>query len=460
MKTPFDLDFELEFVVAAIFKNAKHLDDNAVALRPDQLLNDTHRRAYTAAINLKSSGAPITPEGLFEQMKYMLKQPTVEDLEADKEWIAAAADPRNFPDHAADAYIPGLQAYDVRRRLLELMPQLQAELLRFVPGKTADQYIQEFEKPIQDLANGISGSDFVGMKSVMDEAMAAIERAYKGQGVSGIATGLKAFDDRHGGLQPGDLLILAGRPSMGKTAVATNWGFHAARNGTGTALFSLEMPEHRIGQRILSQETEIDTQKMRSGVKTSDFPILERGRLRLDKLPLFFEKRKTLNAAEIRSTLRRAKRRLNIGLVIIDYLELIDPMDATALTHEHLGKTTQILKATATELEVPVVLLCQLSRAVEGRDDKRPVMSDLRGSGKIEQDADVIVFAFREEYYLERQAPPKAAKDEIEFHQRLAASRGKLDLITAKYRDGKIGTDTFIWEPEKQLVRDFDQWGR
>ena len=275
------------------------------------------------------------------------------------------------------------------------------------------------------------------------QAIAMAKVAKKKGGVTGITTGIPSLDKRLGGLAPSDLIIVAGRPGMGKTALATTLLLNAAIKGIAGAMFSLEMTATQIGARILANRVEISTEIMRTG-RTDDqqFSRLEIGRQFVAGLPIFLLDTPAVTVSSIYQQARRLKRSHDINLIIVDHIGLIAPPPNILSRVHQIEHITGRLKALAKDLNVPVVALSQLSRRVEYQDDKRPGLADLRDSGSIEQDADVVLFLYRKEYYL-RRAEPDPIQDAAGHHDwtnEVAACANMLDLIFGKYRDGDAGS--------------------
>jgi replicative DNA helicase len=288
-----------------------------------------------------------------------------------------------------------------------------------------------------------------------------------GGGLSGVTTGLETVNAKTGGLHHSDLVILAGRPGMGKTALATNIAFNAAQRyvrdledgiapeksaGAGVAFFSLEMSADQLATRILAEQSGISSENLRMGkISQQDFRNLARAAADLEGLPLYIDDTPGLTIAALRTRARRLKRQRGIGMVVVDYLQLLQGSGKGGSDQNRVQEISEIsrgLKTLAKELSVPVIALSQLSRAVEQREDKRPQLSDLRESGSIEQDADIVMFIYREEYYLAFQKPTEAtdgddAKDVMAFQQwqeAMAKKYGLAELIIAKQRHGSTGT--------------------
>jgi len=284
-------------------------------------------------------------------------------------------------------------------------------------------------------------------------------RAYQRDGrLSGLATGLQDLDRMMGGLQHSDLVILAGRPGMGKTSLATNLAYNIARawrgdvrpdghidtvNGGIVGFFSLEMSAEQLATRIISEQTEIPSYRIRRGeIEPSDFDRIAAVAREMEAIPLYIDETGGLSIAQLAARARRLKRQRGLDLLVIDYLQLLQGSSRRAAEGrvQEVTEITTGLKALAKELNVPILALSQLSRQVESRDDKRPQLSDLRESGSIEQDADVVLFVFREEYYLKNKEPRAGSDEHFKWQTDMEAVYGKAELIIGKQRHGPTGT--------------------
>jgi replicative DNA helicase len=335
--------------------------------------------------------------------------------------------------------VPEADALGVARVVVEAYAQRQAaEAVEAMRAPTDDPMarIAETAARLGELAdNAAIDSPCRAFSAVVDDVLGTAEAVHKrGGGISGIATGFGALDDALGGLHPGELTILAARPSMGKSALAAGIGFKVAHGGVPVLFDSLEMTAESIGARLVSEWAEVPGHRIRQGtVNSLDLDrYMAAGNARRD-LPFYIDDSAGLSIATIRARARQAHRRHRIGLLIVDYLQLCsgsaDRRDGNRV--QEVSEITRGLKALAKELKIPVLALSQLSRAVEARSDRRPVLSDLRESGSIEQDADVVLFLFREEYYLER-SDRRGSPDHI-------ASMGRAELIIGKQRHGATG---------------------
>ena len=293
------------------------------------------------------------------------------------------------------------------------------------------------------------------LTTAVDMAARAFQRDGK---LSGLATGLKDLDSKMGGLQPSDLIIVAGRPGMGKTALATNIAYNVAHayrgevqpdgsmatvNGGIVGFFSLEMSAEQLATRIISERTEVPSSTIRrGGISESDFEKIKDVSIELQGLPFYVDETGGLSIAQLAARARRLKRQRGLDLLVIDYIQLLQGSQRRA-SESRVQEVTEIttnLKALAKELNVPIMALSQLSRQVESRDDKRPQLSDLRESGSIEQDADVVLFVFREEYYLANKEPRPGSDEHMKWQTDMATVHGKAELILGKQRHGPTGT--------------------
>jgi replicative DNA helicase len=325
------------------------------------------------------------------------------------------------------------------------------------------QAIETAEQRLYDLATaGEADRGFRHFKSTLASAIAMAEAAFRREGhIAGVATGLDDLDKLLGGLHPSDLVILAGRPGMGKTALATNIAFNAAERDSGNAgkpggahigFFSLEMSAEQLATRILSEKSGVSSERIRRGdLSGTDFEKVVLAARALESTNLYIDDTPALSVSAVRSRARRLQRQHGLDMIVVDYLQLLRPTSGGSSRPENrvqeISDITRNLKAIAKELNIPVLALSQLSRAVEQREDKRPQLSDLRESGTIEQDADVVMFVFREEYYLERAEPsqrPDEAQDKFNdryanWQERLKNTLALAELHIAKQRHGPTG---------------------
>ena len=365
------------------------------------------------------------------------------DLATRRALITVGEDMVNIAYDAPVDMAPSEQIEDAERRLFEL-----AETGRYDGG---------FE----------AFSD--ALKTAVDMAQAAYERD---GGLSGVSTGLRDLDKRMGGLQRSDLIVLAGRPGMGKTSLATNIAYNiaaayepaqqadgsfAAANGGVVGFFSLEMSAEQLATRIISEQTEISSSKIRRGeITEADFEKLVAYTQENQKRPLYIDQTGGISIAQLAARARRLKRQRGLDVMVIDYIQLMQGSSAKSAQNrvQEITEITTGLKALAKELEVPIIALSQLSRQVESREDKHPQLSDLRESGSIEQDADVVLFVYREEYYLKNKEPKPGTEEYVKWETDMNEVRGKAEVIVAKQRHGPTGTVSLGFQGE--FTRFFD----
>lgn len=347
----------------------------------------------------------------------------------------------------------GRLIYDLhlRRHLIRVGEEITQKAYEVDLEETAHDQIEQAEQKLFDLATvGHSEKSYQAFSQALSAALTQAEIAFKRDShVVGITTGLDDLDKWLGGLHPSDLIILAGRPSMGKTALATNIAFNAAlaslkvKEGVPVAFFSLEMSAEQLATRILSQETGVSSDRIRRGeIARDDFVRFAETSRILSQLPLYIDDTPALSLTGIRTRARRLLRQRKVGLIVIDYLQLLHVAGKSKADNrvQEISEISRGLKALAKELNVPVLALSQLSRAVEQREDKRPQLADLRESGSIEQDADVVLFISREEYYEARKIPPEGTEKYLEWQQKMAQISNKAEIIVAKHRHGPVGT--------------------
>src|SRR5437588_5932916 len=325
--------------------------------------------------------------------------------------------------------------------------------------------IEDAERQLYELAeSGRYDGGFQRFAQAMKVALDMAANAYQRDGkLSGIATGLRDLDAKMGGLQRSDLIIVAGRPGMGKTALATNIAYNIAEahqaevqadgtmksvNGGIVGFFSCEMSAEQLATRILAEQTGIASSMIRrGGIKQDEFERIRDYTIKLEHLPLFVDETGGLSISQLTARARRLKRQQGLDVLVVDYIQLLQGSSKRSDNRvQEVTEITTSLKALAKELNVPVIALSQLSRQVENRDDKRPQLSDLRESGSIEQDADVVLFVFREEYYLSNKEPRPGTDDHTRWQTEMDAAHGKAEIIIGKQRNGPTGTVNLQFE--------------
>ncbi|GGA80370.1 replicative DNA helicase [Nitratireductor aestuarii] len=364
----------------------------------------------------------------------------------------------------------GRAIYDlaIRRALISLGEEMVNVAYDAPVDMPPPEQIEAAERRLFELAE--TGRYDGGFESFADATKIAVDMAnaafMRDGGLSGVSTGLRDLDKRMGGLQPSDLIVLAGRPGMGKTSLATNiayniahayepaqqadGSFKAARGGV-VGFFSLEMSSEQLATRIISEQTEIGSSKIRRGeITEADFEKLVACAQMMQKVPLYIDQTGGISIAQLAARARRLKRQRGLDVIIIDYIQLMQGSSAKSSQNrvQEITEITTGLKALAKELNTPIIALSQLSRQVESRDDKRPQLSDLRESGSIEQDADVVLFVYREEYYLKNKEPKPGTDEYLRWETEMNEVRGKAEVIIAKQRHGPTGTVSLGFQGE------------
>lgn len=424
-------------LLGILLRNNQALESLPEGFSEKYFYDPLHQRIFKAIATFSQKGYLANPLTLAQFFK--TQDHRQEDVAYLSDLAVVIVPPCNTGDYAQ-------QIHDLflRRQLVSLgetfIQQIQTLSLE---GLTPLQQIENLEHTLFTLCQFGQERGPLPFSHALGHAIAAAESAYKRDShVVGISTGLIDMDRALGGLHPSDLLILAGRPSMGKTALATNIAFNAAKGGVPVAFFSLEMSSTQLAMRLLGQETGVSSDRIRRGaIDHHHFPAFVELARDLHHLPLFIDDTPALSIGGLLTRARRLKRKEKIGLIVIDYLQLL----SSGRSHyenrvQELSEITRGLKALAKELNVPVLALSQLSRAVEQREDKRPQLADLRESGSIEQDADVVMFVYREEYYESRKKPLEGSEKMASWQKNMTEMSNKAEVIIAKQRHGPIAT--------------------
>ncbi len=458
-------------LLGAILVNNRAFEKVGDFLSGKHFLDPVHGRIYEACRRLIERGQlanPITLKSLFDQ------DDSLKTLGGAQYLVTLAASLVTVIN--ADDYGITIKDAFLRRELIELGEQVVNEAYSHTLESPAAQQIEIAEGKLFSLAetDNIEGG-LQAFNTALIESIRMAEAAYKRDGgLAGVASRFQDLDRQLGGFHPSDLLILAGRPAMGKTALATNIAFNVAKQSDTdvsdekacVAFFSLEMSAEQLATRILSETTNISSEKIRRGeLSSNDFQKLVQSSQDIESALLFIDDTPAITVSALRTRARRLKRQHGLSLIIVDYLQLMRPSihDKADNRVQEVSMITQGLKAIAKELDVPVLALSQLSRAVEQREDKRPVLADLRESGSIEQDADVVMFVFREEYYLDKAEPVQRPEEGDErYHERhdkwmdlRNKAHGKAEVIIGKQRHGPTGTITMHFDGATTRFSDF-----
>ena len=432
-------------VIASILVSNDIYDEISPILNPQKFFDPIHVKLYETIEKLISKGLlanPITLKNHFENNEGLKEL-------GGQEYLIKITKFSTSAKQAID-YANIVQEMHIRRELIKISQSVLDEASTNADVSTSGvEIIQNAEKSLFDLAErGHFNQSFIKFESALKQTIEMARSAYQNEeGLVGVPTGLIDLDSKLGGLHKQDLIIIAGRPSMGKTALATNIAFHAAKNiekkGTKStvAFFSLEMSSEQLSTRILSEQSKIRSNDIRRGkVSEKEFEQFIETSKNIFELPLYIDETPAITIATISNRSRRIKRLFGLELIVIDYIQLMKSDRKMEFNRvQEISEITQGLKALAKELNVPVLALSQLSRQVEQRDDKKPQLADLRESGSIEQDADVVMFIFREAYYLERKEPTLGSIEHAEWQQKMNEISSLADIMISKQRHGPTG---------------------
>ncbi|MGB4107750.1 MAG: replicative DNA helicase [Alphaproteobacteria bacterium] len=426
----------------------------------DDFFLPVHGRIYTAIQHCAGSGriaSPVTLKNNFEDDPDLKQRGGAIYL---AELAAEVMSVINSKDYAVQ-----LRELSRRRQLIGIAEQMRQEAWSFDLETDAEKVLDSAEQKLFNLAEaGIAGAGPQNMNEVVDKTTALIERIQKGQH-SGLKTGIRALDEVLD-LQPGQLVTIAGRPAMGKTAFSLTLARNMASLGRNVLFFSMEMGVEELTQRLIARKTGLPSgMQMREGaLKQEHWRSIAEATGELRALPLHIDETAGLSVHQIRTRARQHKRKFGLDVVFIDYLGLMNMADRYNSLTDQLGEAARALKVMAKDIGIPVLLLHQINRGVEGREDKRPALSDLRDSGKIEEHSDIVVFLYRDEYYLERAEPRrKPSEDEDKFASRSARFRSDLEqahgvaeALIAKYRQGRTCDVKMKFNGPRQVFHDFD----
>jgi replicative DNA helicase len=420
-------------VLGAMLIEREAISRVAEFLRPEDFYREAHRLIYAAIVDLYNKNEAADLITITEQLKKADKLEAVGGIS----YVSSLAN--SIPTAANIIYHAKIiEEKALLRQLINAATYIAG--MGYEATSEIVNILDEAEKTILGVSNRKVTGGFAPVKSIIMEAFDKIEQLYASKGgITGLATGFKDFDRLTAGLQPSDLILIAARPSMGKTAFVLNIARNVAvREKKPVAFFSLEMSKEQLVQRLLCSEAPIDAQRLRIGdLKDDDWKNLVRAAERLSSAPIFIDDTPGMTVAEMRSKARRLKVEQNLGLVVIDYLQLMSGQSGSGRSEnrqQEISEISRSLKSLARELSVPVIALSQLSRGVESRQSKKPMLSDLRESGSLEQDADIVAFLYREDYY----------NSETE-------NKNLAEVIIAKHRNGPV--DTIVLNFQKQFTR-------
>ena len=433
-----------QHLLGSVLVNNDIIDEIANIINSEKFYDPIHIKIYEVIENLNNKGMvanPITLKNYFE------KNQGLDDV-GGVEYLVRLTRFSSSVKQAMD-YAKIVHENFVKRELIQISHQIKDDSINPEDDKSSDLIIEDAEKLLFDLAErGSFSQSFIKFNLALDQSINMAEQAMKNdQGIVGVPTGLTELDEKLGGLHKSDLVIIAGRPSMGKTALATNIAYHAAKNiqlkglKSSVAFFSLEMSSEQLSTRILSEQSRIKSNDIRRGKATEEElgRYIETSRDIYD-LPLYIDETPAITISTLSNRARRIKRLFGLNLIVVDYIQLMRTSSKRNDGRvQEISEITQGLKALAKELSVPVLALSQLSRAVEQRDDKKPQLADLRESGSIEQDADVVLFVFREEYYEEKKQPKLGSIEHAEWQSKMSDIAGLAEILIGKQRHGPTG---------------------
>ena len=456
-KLPSNIEAE-QSLIGSILVNNDIIDEISNIVNSSKFFDPIHRKIYEVIENLNNKGMianPITLKNYFENDKGLEEVGGVEYLIKLTRFSSSLRQTVDYAKIVHEMY--------VKRELITISDTISDQSHDDEVEKSGENIIEDAEQSLYQLAErGNFSQSYMKFNQALDQTIAMATLAMKSEGIVGVPTGLTDLDERLGGLHKSDLVIIAGRPSMGKTALATNIAYYAAKNihdrneKSSVAFFSLEMSSEQLSTRILSEQARIPSNDIRRGKATEEQlnRYIETSRNIYD-LPLYIDETPAISISALCNRARRLKRLFGLSLVVVDYIQLMRTSSKRNDGRvQEISEITQGLKALAKELGVPVLALSQLSRAVEQRDDKLPQLSDLRESGSIEQDADVVMFVYREQYYLEKKQPKLGSIEHAEWQSKMNDILGLADIIIGKQRHGPTGNVQVEFEGQFTKFKD------
>lgn len=423
-------------VIGAMIMDAEAITLASEILSAEDFYSKQYGIMFEAMVELQDEGKPVDIITLQNRLKEKDVSPEVYGMEVIREMLESvptSANVKHYANIVADK--------SVLRKLIHLNESIANNC--YAGKENTDFILEDAEKRVFQLTQSRNTGEYVPIKQIVKNAMAKIEAASKNGGaVTGVPTGFSSLDYRTAGMQPSDLILIAARPSMGKTAFVLNIAQHMAFKQKQTvAIFSLEMSKEQLVNRMFSLESHVDAQKLRTGnLSERDWIDLIESAGTITDSNLVIDDTPSISVSELRRKCRKLKLEKDLKCIIIDYIQLMSGSGRSESRQQEVSEISRSLKAVARELNVPVIALSQLSRAVESRNDKRPMLSDLRESGAIEQDADVVMFIYRDEYYN---------KD--------SDRKGITEIIIAKQRNGPVGTVELAWIQELTMFRDLEK---
>ncbi len=458
-QAPHNIEVE-QALLGAVLVNNEAFYRVSDFLEPKHFYEPIHQQIYEVASSLIRAGKIASPVTL---KTFIPAETDIAGLNPSQYLARLAAEATTIIN--SEDYGRSIYDLSTRRDLIQIGEDM-VNVAYDAPVELSPQdQINDAERRLYELAEiGRYDGGFMRFSEALKDAVDLASKAYQREGgLSGVATGFIDLDQLMGGLQRSDLIIVAGRPAMGKTALATNIAYEIAQNYFGepqpdgsietvkggiVGFFSLEMSAEQLATRIISEQTEIASSRIRRGeISEQDFSMLAGAAQRMQSVPLYIDDTGGISIAQLTARARRLKRQRGLDVMVVDYLQLLTGNKRSGDNRvQEVTEITTGLKALAKELDVPIIALSQLSRQVESRDDKRPQLSDLRESGSIEQDADVVMFVFREEYYLKNREPKPGTEEWFKWEGELKAAEGRAEIIIGKQRHGPTGTIKLSFE--------------
>ena len=414
-------------VLGAMIMDADAITTASEIITGDDFYNKQYGLIFDTIVELQNSGSSVDLVTLQNKLKEKDVPPEVSSLEYVKDFVSAVYTSANVKNHAEI-----VQKKAVLRKLIRTTEGITNTC--YAGKDDVETILEDTEKKVFDIVQRRNAGDFVPIQQIVMNALDIIEKAAKNKGaITGVPTGFTDLDYSTAGFQPSDLILIAARPSMGKTAFALNIALHAAvKCQKSVAVFSLEMSKEQLVNRLFAMESKVNSQNLRTGnLSDKEWDKLMEGAIEVGKSKLIIDDTGSISISELRSKCRKFKLEHGLDMIMIDYLQLMTGSGKTDSRQQEVSDISRSLKALARELNVPVIALSQLSRKVEERPDHRPMMSDLRESGAIEQDADVVMFIYRDDYYNKDTDKPNVA-----------------EIIIAKQRNGPVGTIELAWLPD------------
>lgn len=466
---PYNLQAE-QMLLGALLVNNEVLNRVSEFLKANHFYEPIHKKIFEAINLVIDKGISATPISLSNMFGQDEQFKTIGGTDYLGKLAMLATTVINAGDY-------GKIVYDlaVKRQLIAVGEEIVTTAYNAGINYSASEQIEAAESKLFGLASeGLSEKGFVSLADTILSSVASIDRAMKTPDhITGTTTGFLDLDNKLSGFHNSDLVILAARPSMGKTALLLNFAFDACRSlyeknkGKNKAelpavgVFSLEMSAEQLATRILSMQTKIDSSALKTGkVNEQNYNELRKQAQVMSQMPFYIDDTPALTISAIRTRARRLKRKHNLAILFIDYLQLIRGSSGNSDNRVmEISEITQGLKALAKELSIPIIAASQLSRAVEQREDKRPMLSDLRESGSIEQDADIVMFIYREEYYLARRQPEQGSEKHAEWLETLNKVHNQAEIIVAKHRNGPVGTIQLFYDGRYSLFKNYNNIG-